>query len=639
MSNFEVKLKTIDTDSFLTKVTQIILLIAVIFTLGLRLWGIDKGFDITDEGYCLLGFHALQERFEVITSFHTIGYKLFGWMNPGIITYRLIALIITITSSLIFAVCFWNWLHRFYDQKNQVWGLMFTSLFLVFGGFILDYDTYHVLSYNTLNNAANLLQASLVFFTISQDPTKALKSTSLKVAWIGIGYSSVFQFFIKPPSSVNFLCLLFIITLLYHRKVDFRYYFMTFSCLITGCVIGALSYFTIFQDVSQYIELLSQNLSTNYAPSSDSPKILSPILLLLSLWKEPLREYKGLLSTSNNFLWFYLSVFLFSTIYFSTQYLRVKKNRYLFWILISGLSLDIIYHLYQGFSFLLFGEGGNRAITPYYVLVIAFLLIILMARFWEKVNFQFLGFQNDRFWQALSACLFLFFLPFIAGLGTDTSVTTLAAKNIVPWFALIIILLVNLNRNGKAKPFISLFMVSVVIWLLLKITYWHIYKPYRLVEPLPQQTEIVNLAQFKNSRLKVDPQTKDFIQALSALIKQTNFQLDDPIIALYDMPGIVYLLGGVSPGAPWYLDYGGEFESSNRICNNIMSSKKDKQNSILLVNSRIRPEIISCMKVSGIDFPDNYDKVGEVSNIYKRFYPFQDTVVSVWAPKTALSHQ
>lgn len=50
----------------------------------------------------------------------------------------------------------------------------------------------------------------------------------------------------------------------------------------------------------------------------------------------------------------------------------------------------------------------------------------------------------------------------------------------------------------------------------------------------------------------VDAATATFFHQLKNLLAQGGFHPDDPLLALYDVPGLVYVCGGVSPEAPWY---------------------------------------------------------------------------------------
>lgn len=617
--------KNIDFSRLIEKSTQMVLLFVVIFLLGLYLWGLNKGFDITDEGYCLLGFQSLQEKLGGVSSFHTIGENLFGWMNPNIITYRLIALILTLFSSMIFAWSFWQWFCKFYGVENMSFNRNSIILFFVLGSFLLDYALYRSISYNTLNNFTNLLQASLVIFTINKEQESQLKSVKIQLLWLAVGFLLTFQFLIKPPSAVIFLVLLSVILLLYKGVTDGSYYFRVYSCLFLGSLLGLFVYFSFFQDIFSYVTLLLKSLSGSASESHSYSSLIDNYL----------KDSVKLFQRFYDLFWIYLSVFLLSTIHFSTQYLKFSKNRYLFWTLVLLLVINIVYQFYH---LNLFPPTNIHFLYNYLLIFILFLLIILMAIFWEKIDFTVLRFPQKKLRQSISIFIFLFCLPFVASVGTNTGLFSLAARNGVPWLAVIVLLLNSIDKNGKAKALVWLFILSLILSLSVSITHRYIYKPYRIVETMSHQTETINLDLFPIKSLKVDRQTKIFFEDLNDLMEKAKYQTGDPIIALYDMPGIVYIFGGISPGIPWY--FGPPYDSPTRNCLALKNSQVDKSKSILLINNKIEsinPKFLTCLKDSGINFPTDYNKVGEVFNPYHKFYqkynPDQEKVISVWSPK------
>ena len=73
---------------------------------GIIIWGMNKGFDITDEGYYLLSY---QKEFvsDIDVRFHQNIVKLiFFWIDLNTINVRIIRFCLTIFSSLIFSFGF-----------------------------------------------------------------------------------------------------------------------------------------------------------------------------------------------------------------------------------------------------------------------------------------------------------------------------------------------------------------------------------------------------------------------------------------------------------------------------------------------------------------------------------------------------
>ncbi|VEP11256.1 membrane hypothetical protein [Hyella patelloides LEGE 07179] len=603
----------------LEKITYIVLLITVILVASVKIWVLDKGFNITDEAYAVLGYEPLQERLEVVSAFHRIVYKLFGWLEPSLMAYRAIALVSTTLAASFFAISFYYWLNKIYQPKNQPFKLSFIILFLILGGFVLDYDRHNILNYDVINNALNITQASLVLILIAQEDSKILKSWKFKLGWLAVGFLATFQFLNKAPSAVMFTVFLGVLLILDTKNVNWQYYLRIVIYFVSGGLLGLLTYFVLFQNFWQYQELLSRQLSLMVGDASDTSYSVENI-------------YSKDRDSSKIIRWeiiitiigVYLTTFGLTKVYFSSSYLKHYRKTRLLSILLWLFATFVILALIQPLQWHLI-KAIN--ITVYYPLIFIFLLVILAAS-----NNYFLKFKNYiSFRKIIGVSSFLLLLPFGAAFGTNTSIRALAARNIIPWLAVILILLTLLYQNHKTKNFIYLFTLTIIVWLGIKISYSQIYHPYKLLENRLQQTELLEFVQPHARGLKVDPLTANFIEQLHNIVHQSGFQVGDPIIALHDMPGLVYLLGGFSPGAPWYFSVFPE--SPVRTCNNILHSSFNPKKAVFLINNDIDPLVLGCLKKVGINFPQDYHKVGEVENPFYAIRPLSKKTVTVWSSK------
>ena len=608
------KIKSNSLSSISQKLIQTLLLISIIIIIGLRIWGLNKGFNITDEAYAVLGFEPLQERLEVITAFHIIVYKLFGWLEPSLMAYRAIGQLLIILSASFFALGYYYWLNKIYKQENKLFGRNFILLFFILGGFLIDYDRYNALHYDIINNALNISQASLVLILIAQDAEKAIKSWKFKLGWLATGFLVAFQFFTKPPSALIFTILLAVLVILYQRNINRNYYFVVGGFFVLGGLLGLLSYFVIFQDFWQYQELLFRQLPgaiTFLFRTSKTTNLVSKIVSIATNYKLIITAIGGSFAT-----------FGLTKIYFSLDASHTPKKSRLLKIFLGAVTVSLLLGCVEILGWHL---TKRINITSGYPLIFIILLIILAAVFTEHL----LTLKNsDHFWKIAAVSIFLFFLPFGAALGTNTPLGLLSARNIIPWLALMIILLIPLYQTQKINNFTYFFIFTFILWLAVKISYFYFYHPQGLVENRLQQTELVDFVQPHARGLKVDPPTAKFLEQLNTLVYQTDFQPGDPIIALDNMPGLVYLLGGVSPGAPWYFS-----NSDQRTCNNILYSSFEPSKAILLINSDLSPKLLGCLKTVGINFPEDYQKVGEVYNPWVPLHSLQRKTVAVWSTK------
>ncbi len=134
--------------------------------------------------------------------------------------------------------------------------------------------------------------------------------------------------------------------------------------------------------------------------------------------------------------------------------------------------------------------------------------------------------------------------------------------------------------------------------------------PYR-VNDLRTQKERVKLP--RGEGLLFDEETAGFLSRTWDIIdERTSFRQGDPIIEFDDLPGLVYLFGGVSPGNAWYN------RSVKKSCFSLkISSLSDRELSRSLILMRGKPrfseELKDCMKERGIDI-DRYEVMGGVES-------------------------
>jgi hypothetical protein len=130
--------------------------------------------------------------------------------------------------------------------------------------------------------------------------------------------------------------------------------------------------------------------------------------------------------------------------------------------------------------------------------------------------------------------------------------------------------------------------------------------------------------------LQLDARTAAFMTRLTQALQQAGFRPGMPIIAAYDMPGLVYMLGGVYPGNPWFFG-----QQDRRNCDAFEKTGLPLTQAFMLVNEPPGPELLACMKSHGLNFPQDYKVVGSLLNPYcpnqYNWRNYQDTL-TVYAP-------
>jgi hypothetical protein len=247
------------------------------------------------------------------------------------------------------------------------------------------------------------------------------------------------------------------------------------------------------------------------------------------------------------------------------------------------------------------------------VLILIFLTLItlvgpsLIARC--RLTFRpHLGAEREEV-QKILVGLVLLLLPIGAAFGTNNTLLWQIWIHVTPWFGLLLFLFAETQMSRWIWPLGWIALAFVVAWIWSQWIYVYWFRPYRLTETRVRQTETLNVRSNRVRGLKVDAPTKAFFEKLDATLAKSNFEPGMGVIGLYDMPGIVYISDGFSPGDPWYLL---DDPWKNNIIDNIVTSKLPNKSALILTSRTIDPVIAAALARPEIDFPNSYRQVGQM---------------------------
>jgi hypothetical protein len=205
-------------------------------------------------------------------------------------------------------------------------------------------------------------------------------------------------------------------------------------------------------------------------------------------------------------------------------------------------------------------------------------------------------------------------LPFIDAVGTNQNLVWYTSNLATVWFVMILMLQARLSVRLKLRHVSCVLMVALAGFGQVQILHQHLLSPYRLPTSLFGQTERVQGVPAL-ANVMVDAESKRFFEGLRRMLEEgSGFREGDPIIALYDMPGVVYAMGGVSPGGAWFF-----FEERAQSMNCLKleaAAGAGLKRAVLLVRERPRPEFLRCLEDAGVDFPAAYSRVGAIPQPY-----------------------
>ncbi len=233
----------------------------------------------------------------------------------------------------------------------------------------------------------------------------------------------------------------------------------------------------------------------------------------------------------------------------------------------------------------------------------------------------------------------LLVLPFAGAVGTGNRIYVNMVYVLAPWFAFLALTLslaslpVILSFSGDVLK------ASLAVLCAVQIVAGSLTAPYRLDGGLPSQVVPTDVG-FPATSLRLDPDDASFFRKLRSMAASCGFKPGDNVLMFFDGPGIVFALGGRSPGIPWYsAAYPGSRAVAERSLRAVGVEQVAKSLLIVVPKEtlgRIGPpseriateEWLHGLGPLGIHYPANYNLCGSVTIPYawskqelKMWYP------------------
>jgi len=490
---------------FRKAVIQIFSLRAMLYTinlviLGLLIININRGFDITDEGYYLLRF---QKEYNPILeiALDTYLYKLiFFWLTPTIIKLRILRIVLTILSSGYFLYQFSNYLKI---RKISVNRPVFINLGILTALLSFSFLPYS-LSYNSI-------QQILLFFSIGLLFHYYNTRKVLKPIYSFLLGCCLFLMIMPKLSSIVIIFLLVFFMLL--KDGWTRKNFGAFFFILLGFLFMLIPLSTVINPIVLYNDIAE---AQKFMPDLYQVKI-SDFLIIEGQIK------KIFVSMS-----FFGSLFAIS-ILITISFYYIKKKY-------TKLSLDKFYFLgIITFSFLSIYFDKRYPYTIFFFMIISWFL-------WELLLVKF---KTDDFINRIEFLdlLFLCSIPVFAAFGTSRKLWW-NSSFYLPFYWAAFYLILSKNYFNLINRNIIYGFIGVLSLIFFSIYFYKF--PYRIDGLMNQDVTIENL---KGESIEVDERTADFYNESRQLLISNGFNQNDPILGFYKIPGIIYLLGGTAPSS------------------------------------------------------------------------------------------
>jgi hypothetical protein len=534
----------------------------------------DRTFDFTDGGCYMLWYSYPDKDPHPFYYFHKIILGIAPFIDWNIISLRLLKMTSEVVVILAMSFAVYQNVKSFAAKGAKTFLFIFSFIGLAYFSSWFSWIFYE----GDMTYLLAVVSISLVFGTINTQ-RKGLFPAALLVA----GATTGIQFFNKFSTSILLLIAILIIVQLIRK--GWKNHVAYFS----GVVIGVGVFFLItgytperwWQEYLDGYKYLIEPLG--YHPLRliwmyilvlwPLPLIaLTPIVLKKSLGK--LTKFVGVTMAPSilfaGSLLFILVLFYFT---FPTQYLNLDN---------PDVSKLFYYWYFPLLSFFIF--LGNHYI-------------------------QYKGLSKQQ-WMLV---IIWFILPAMVFVGTFTPAALSLASFLVPWYGLLCYFIVRhytpaFNYSIAVIAFVSCFVFFSN----------HVQRPYWTNKPLYYPRVEV---QGPNETIMLDTVTAHFVNSTKEILKRAKIEPGYPIVALHDIPGLVYLVGGYSPATPWYFNVldtrQGELKGMMKKFNCLHMGRIklfEERQPVFMINQTSFYGTFPCIKQHGFDLDEDYELPQKVTN-------------------------
>ncbi|MBY0500777.1 MAG: hypothetical protein K2P93_02095 [Alphaproteobacteria bacterium] len=559
--------------------------IHIILIIGILGMLVQRGLDITDEGLYLTSLQYPRDVLAVVNLSHIYSHFLYKISFDHIVLLRILGVLLQFIVSAGLITVLLN--KVFPDISREEYYSYVFSVVGVSGCFyFFNVFTPH---YNWQNSIAfSIFSIFVVLFLF--DSSRYLKLFFLFSLGIMLG----FIWFIKPTSFVVSLGIMFGYFL--YSKKDLQ----TYLALSVGTCFCFLLHFLFLIDFHTYYQVVSDGLASLRALGSTH---LNGQLLFNFL--ENLAHFT---KNSIKILWpFHLLLLLLNSLFCLNKISNVKYKyleELIFILVLLKLSYQIFYFSWE--------QLFNNIALIYFSLT----LFLLHFFLWHKKNYLLSA-------HSLELIFFMTLLPLAGVIGTNARIEGgIVFGGFLLYYVISCLLIASIINKRVITRGVIIFVCSLNLWVMIGT----IYHPYRLNKNYLYQTEGIEVG-FPSTMIKVDSQTKDFIELFRNILVNHGFKEGSDMIGFTRLNGLVFAVGGRSPGAPWYVSGYPGSKAYNTLGISLIPKERLMNAWILIAEND--SDSVPDFKNVGITFESQYKKIAEI------MWPLGNRKIGIYKP-TAL---
>lgn len=577
------------------------------------LWGANRGLGFGDEGIYLLASRYPSEIQQNVSAIFAFTGHLFTIANYNPVTFRVLGVVAILLSAIVFWYGFQKLLVKLQPEAANIKYLKYYSLIFILVGSILHYQwSYLTPSYYTLTAVVVNLFAGCISLGLSRlGITK--KSQPFSVFFVA-GVIFGLTLFFKFPTAIPLLCCAVAIIML-QDEITLAARLRLLTSILFGFVAWLAIYFSFEQAPTQTLEMFQEGWSLYQTLGYHNP-----IDKLLAYPK----DFWVLLYTAAFEYWpCYLVIVLWSVI----NFVNSKFNRSL---KLQNLQQPIIWIVIGCALIISFNDGMHvnvpeRLITspidgrtrPYLAFQLGWILLLSTLYLFNSFKS---GSKILRLDKTFVFFLFLLLMPIAGSFGTSNPIFNVIQFYAVPWFGAVFLLLTLLTvRNKINSALLVIVVLSISGYVSNHVAQGSSFMPAQIKPRSLFDQSIPTAVGNPSYILNLDPDTHNVINQLSIAAKADGFKAGDDIIGFNEIAGLVYALGGRSPGHPVYPCCLSERSNAYSKMALTFSDVARLKKSYVLLDVEPSVDIQSILGSVGINFPGDYQVLARVNGIGRNF--------------------
>lgn len=518
---------------------------------------------------------------------------------------------------------FFAWTFRRFILKNKIlsWNSPSLDGFFFYGFIIIGSLLYYLyslpsISYNMYASICSNLAAGFLLLALPNLTENSSKSFFQKYSLPFLsGLLTGILFFPKFSASIPLLILLLFFSIIWLLRTSCPWQKILFhnTSIIVGFICWLCFNFLFIQSYPEWFHVLSYGI---YA-----------LTLLQSPHNHALERYFEETCLTSQGIFNRLGGLIFTTLLTGIllNWLKVSRIYWqiLFLICFAGYLISYLFPagLDSLFNFAVF----NPFYVSFIVLLILLQFMLVYFHLYRKED-QANRIESFLNWKYILIAFFLFALPVASAFGTSNPLLSNMMYNMAPFFCLFWLMLYKIA--GLQKSSILSTIIGIVIATVASIQILgagNLTLPYRVATVYSLQNIPTQFGEPASSLL-LDNKTHQVIENLKNAAYKNGFKPGDDILSFYNTPGLVYALGGKSPGFPWYFggypgtkistEYGLQFIPADRL-----------KRAFILEDTDNTPQFaMPDLQRWGIHFPKDYILCGQF------FWPITQRTFRLWKP-------